>query len=104
MVVGSMAKGNKTASFGRVSKLSSAKRKKSERAVKLFARQAKKSRTFYSADKLNIFNDPNAFLEVSRLISTDKAQQTFLNRYFRHQASSLIRTIFERRHRPPKLK
>jgi hypothetical protein len=76
--------------------------KKSERAIRLFNRQIKKSRTFYGADKLNIFNDPHAFSEVSRLISTDKTEQNVLNRYFRHQASSLIRSIFERRHRATK--
>jgi hypothetical protein len=58
MVVGSMAKRNKTALPGRMNKLSSARQRKSERALTLFARQAKKSRTFYGADKLNIFTDP----------------------------------------------
>jgi hypothetical protein len=101
-VVGSMAKRNKAASSGRVSKLSSAMGKKSERAIRLFKHQIKKSRTFYGADKLNIFDDPKAFSEVSRLISADKTQQQFLNRYFRHQASSLIRSIFEERHRATK--
>jgi hypothetical protein len=102
MVVGSMAKRSKTASFGRVSKFSSAMEKKSERAIRLFNRQLKKSRTFHGADKLNIFNDPKAFSEVSRIISADKTQQNFLNLYFRRQASSLIRSIFERRHRATK--
>jgi hypothetical protein len=73
-----MAKHNKTAS----NELASPRQMKSERAVKLFARQAKKSRTFYGADKLNLFTDPSAFLEVSRLITTDKSQQNFLNRHF----------------------
>jgi hypothetical protein len=102
MAGGSMAKRDKTTSFGRVRKLSSARGKKSERAVQLFIRQARKNRTFYGADKLNIFDDPKAFSEVSRLISTENAQQKHFNRYFRHQASSLISSIFERRHRVTK--
>jgi hypothetical protein len=62
MAGGSIAKRNKTASFSRVRKLSSAREK--IRACGTIIRVA---------DKLNIFDDPKAFSEVSRLISTESA-------------------------------